>query len=134
MTINFSGKQLHALMIKNNKGLVRSAEKLGITPDELNDYLNCEFFEEDVLLNIFEKLKIYFVINEPGAVTPLALKQFEIYENKIKLLETTINKLATGAQYIYNVLKKTDPVSFEKFNCNESLLELTKMIEQINIK
>lgn len=39
MKANFTGKQLHTLMVKNNKSLKDSASALGISLEEMQSYL-----------------------------------------------------------------------------------------------
>jgi hypothetical protein len=67
----------------------------------------------------------------------LALKQFEIYKSKIKLLKTIINELGTGIQKFQEItdnLKKKDPELFKELKANEILEAIMEKIKQINLK
>lgn len=90
MQSKISGKQLHTLMIKNGKSLKESAKALGISIEEMQDFLKYENIEKERFNDIVNKLKLLKIIenpDNPDSITPAAFDLLRSQENLIEILQ-----------------------------------------------
>ena len=90
MQSKISGKQLHTLMIKNGKSLKESAKALGISIEEMPDFLKYENIEKERFNDIVNKLKLLKIIenpDNPDSITPAAFDLLRSQENLIEILQ-----------------------------------------------
>lgn len=114
--LNINGKQLHTLMIKNNRSFKGSAELLGISEEELRALLLRERFEDEDLEFIKDwmgKLNLFILADDPFEAGSMWRDEITKRENLRCQLQAWLNDVYLQMEELYMIVKKGQPFFYK---------------------